>query len=212
MSEVRTIDPNTVLVNDAAPAHEQMGMPDTGLQATTAAQADVPAGAYHADPTAFGLNATAWVALAMAVVFAILIWKKVPGAIGRALDRKIAAIRQQLDEAAQLRAEAEALKADYEARAASAGAEAEAMLERARTEATAIVAKAESDAAALMERRTRMAEEKIQAAERQAVDEVRAKAAAAAAAAARRLIRDRLDPAADKAMIDRTIAELGRAH
>jgi F-type H+-transporting ATPase subunit b len=132
-----------------------MGLPETGAHATTAAQADVPPGEHHADPTALGLNATAWVALSMAVVIAILLWKKVPAAIGRALDKKIAAIREQLDEAARLRADAEALKAEYEAKAAAAGAEAEAMLERARAEAGAIVRQAEADASALVERRGR---------------------------------------------------------
>ena len=44
------------------------------------------------------------------------------------------------------------------------------MLERARTEAAGIVAQAETDAAALVERRSRMAEDKIAAAERAAVD------------------------------------------
>ena len=58
------------------------------------------------------------------------------------------------------------------------------MIERARAEADGIVAKAEADAAALVERRTRMAEDKIAAAERAALDEVRAKAAQAATAAA----------------------------
>ena len=57
----------------------------------------------------------------MLVVFALLIWKKVPGAIGRALDGKIALIRDQLAEAEALRKEAEALKAEYEAKAAVGG-------------------------------------------------------------------------------------------
>ena len=68
--------------------------------------------AAHAEPTALGMDATQWVSLAMIAVFAILIWKKVPAAIGAALDRKIAVIRDQLEEARQLRAEAEALKAE----------------------------------------------------------------------------------------------------
>ena len=50
---------------------------------------------HHAEPTAFGLDATVWVALAMVVVLAILFWKKVPGAIGKSLDAKIAAIAQR---------------------------------------------------------------------------------------------------------------------
>jgi F-type H+-transporting ATPase subunit b len=151
-----------------------------------------PAPAEHVEATAFGLDAPGWIALAMIAVIAIMIWKKVPGAIGKALDNKIATIRRQLDEAAQLRAEAEA------------------MIERARTEAKGIVDQAESDAAALVERRTRMAEDKIAAAERAAVEAVRAKAAAAAAAAAEQLIRSRLDTKADKAMVDAAIADLGR--
>lgn len=167
-------------------------------------------GGGHVEPTALSFDASGWVALAMIAVFAILIWKRVPAAIASALDKKIGSIRQQLDEAAQLRAEAEALRAEYEAKAASADAEAATMIERARTEAEGIVRQAESDAAALVERRTRMAEDKIAAAERAAIDAVRAKAAGAAAAAAERLIRDKLDAGADKAMVDATIAELAR--
>ena len=166
--------------------------------------------AHHKEPTAFGLTPPMWIALAMVAVFALLLWKRVPALIGKALDKKIAGIREQLDEAAQLRSEAEALKAEYEARSAQAGAEAATMLECARAEADSIVSKAEADAAALVERRTRMAEDKIAAAERAALDEVRTKAARAAAAAAESLIRDKLDARADKANVDATIAELGR--
>ena len=164
---------------------------------------------HHPEPTAFGLDAPQWIALAMVVVLAILIWKRVPAMIGKALDGKIAAIRAQLDEAAQLRSEAEAIKAEYEARAAQADAEAATLLERARSEADSIVRQAESDASALVERRARMAEDKIAAAERAALDEVRAKAAQAAAAAAEALIRDKLDAGADKPLVDRTIEGLG---
>src|SRR5439155_16302119 len=105
-------------------------------------------------------NPGGWVALAMLVVFAILIWKKVPAAIAGALDSKIALIRNQLAEAEALRKEAEALKAEYEARSASADKDREALLERARDEADEIVAKAKADAEALIGRRTRMAEDK----------------------------------------------------
>ena len=111
----------------------------------------------EAEPTFLGLNAGGWIALAMLVVFAILIWKKVPGVIGKALDGKIALIRDQLAEAEALRKEAEALKAEYEARSASADKDRDALLERARHEADEIVAKAKTDAEALIGRRTRMA-------------------------------------------------------
>ena len=80
----------------AAPAHGE-------THATTEAHGG-PA-EHHAEPTAFGLTPPMWVALAMVAVFAILLWKRVPALIGKALDRKIAGIREQLDEAATLRAE-----------------------------------------------------------------------------------------------------------
>lgn len=178
------------------------------LNAVIHAEGQEHGGGHAAGPELLGMGPVFWVALAMTVFIGILLWKRVPAAIGRALDGKIAAIRQQLDEAARLRADAEALKAEYEAKSAAAGQEAETIVERARHEAEAILAQAQTDAAALVERRTRMAEDKIAAAERAAVDEVRAKAARAAAAAAEGLIRQNLDAAADKPMVDATIAGL----
>src|SRR5215208_6212321 len=85
--------------------------------------------AHEAEPTALGLTPPAWIALAMLVVIAMLIWKKVPGAIGKALDDKIALIRDQLAEAESLRNEAEALKAEYEKKAKGADKDREALLE-----------------------------------------------------------------------------------
>src|SRR5919205_1685678 len=160
------------------------------------------------EPTFLGMNPGGWVALAMIAVFAILIWKKVPGAIGKALDSKIALIRDQLAEAETLRKEAEALKAEYEAKAASADKDREALLERAKHEADDIVAKAKTDAEALVERRTRMAEDKIAAEERAAVEQLRAAAADAATKAAARLIEQRHDAGTDAKIVDQAIKEI----
>ena len=81
--------------------------------------------AHETEPTAFGfLTAPVAIALAMIVVIAIMIWKKVPAAIGRALDSKIALIRDQLAEAESLRKEAEALKAEYKKKSKSAAKDA----------------------------------------------------------------------------------------
>jgi F-type H+-transporting ATPase subunit b len=165
----------------------------------------------HAEPTALFLNPGGWVALAMIVVFAIMLWQKVPAAVAKALDKKIDAIRTQLAEAEDLRKEAEALKAEYAAKAAAADQEAAAMVERARHEADAMIQKARKDADAMVERRTRMAEEKIAAEQRAAVQQLRAAAADAATRAAAQLIAQRLDQDADSALIDRAIEDLGRA-
>lgn len=160
----------------------------------------------HAEPTALLLDANGWVAMAMIFVIGVMLWKKVPGIIGAAMDKRIAAIRGEIDEAAKLRSEAEAIKTEYEAKTANAGKEAAAMLDRAREEAGGIVAQAEADADALIERRGRLAEDRIATAERSAVADIRAKAASAATAAAAALIEQKHDADADRSLIDSMIS------
>ena len=168
-------------------------------------------GAEHVvEPTALGFNTTGWVAIAALVVLLIMLAKGVPAMIARSLDGRIADIRRQLDEAARLRAEAEALRAEYESKAASAHQDAETVRAHAHQEAHAIIAKAKADAEALMDRRAKMTEDKIAAAERSALAEVRATAADAAVKAAALLLRDSLDARVDRPLVDRTIAGLGR--
>ncbi len=162
----------------------------------------------HAEPGVLGLDSYQWVALAMSVLIAVFIWKKVPGIITGGLDSKIAAIRSALDEAKTLRAEAEALRAEYSAKIASAEKDAEAMLAGARQEADAILAKAETDSEVMVARRQKMAEDKIAAAERAAVAEVKSRAVTAAAAASKLLIAKAHDGKADKKLADEVIASL----
>jgi F-type H+-transporting ATPase subunit b len=163
-----------------------------------------------AEPTALWLNPGGWVALAVLVVFVLLAWKKVHHAVGRALDSKIALIRDQLAEAEALRKEAEALKAEYESKAKSADKDRKALMERAKHEAEEIVTKAKTDAEALIERRTRMAEDKIAAEERTAVEQLRAAAAEAAAKAAAKIIAERHDAATDAKLVDQAIKEIAK--
>jgi F-type H+-transporting ATPase subunit b len=167
-----------------------------------------PAETEHAEPSFLLWNAGGWVALAMLAVFALLLWKKVPAAIGRALDDKIALIRDQLAEAEALRKEAEALKAEYEKKAKGVDKDRKALIERAKHEADEIVAKAKTDAEALIERRTRMAEDKIAAEERTAVEQLRAAAAEAATKAAAKLIAERHDARTDQKLVDQAIKEI----
>ena len=185
------------------------GQPAEHPEAVATVEHGSPAGA-HAEPSALGLTAPMFIGLAMLFVIALMIWKKVPAAIGRALDSKIQAIRDQLAEAEALRKEAEALKAEYQARSDSAEAEAAALIDRAHSEAGEIVAKAQVDAEALIARRSRMAEDKIAAEELTAVKQLRAAAAEAAARASAGLIAERHDPKSDAQLIDRTIAELAK--
>jgi F-type H+-transporting ATPase subunit b len=205
-------DPQSAVVAaNLANADKQQGMPHGDNSGTTATVGHQ--GGHAAPvPTLFGfVNATAVVSLAMLVFIGILLWKGVPRIIAGALDKQIADIRRQLDEAKALRADAEALRESYAAKMADAEGQSAAMLAHAQVEADALVAKANVDAAELVERRGRMAEDKIGAAERAALAAVRAHAADAAARAAAELIAARHGVEADRALVDRTIAGLGVA-
>jgi F-type H+-transporting ATPase subunit b len=164
----------------------------------------------HHEPSAFGIAAPGFVALSMLVVIGIVLWKKVPALIAGMLDGRIATIRSQLDEATRLRKEAETQLAEAKARNAASAGDAAAIIAHAEAEAKLMLAKAESDSAELVGRRQKMAEDKIAAAERAAIAEVRATAADAATRAAGAIIAQKHDAKADKPLVDKTIAELGR--
>ncbi|MFD1612119.1 hypothetical protein ACFSCW_09935 [Sphingomonas tabacisoli] len=166
----------------------------------------------HNEPSAFGISAPGWVALSMLVVIGIMLWQKVPALVARLLDSRIDHIKAQLEEASKLRAEAEALLAKAKAQQAASAGDAQAIIAHAQQEASDLIAEAEKTAGDLTVRRAKMAEDKIAAAERAALAEVRAKAAEAATSAAAKLIAERHDAGTDKALVDRTIAGLSRVH
>lgn len=174
------------------------------------AHTEVPAGGAHElpEPEAFGFGPGAWVALSMIVLLAIALWKKVPGVLTKGLDSGIAEIRKELDEARTLRAEAEALRKEYADKIAGAEKDVAAMIEHAKHEAEAIIANAETHTTEVIARREKMAQDKIGAAERAAIADLRAKAASAAAAAAQGLIKANHSADADKALVDQAIVEI----
>lgn len=187
-------------------------MSDILLMAVEAAHGVAAHGetAEHVGPEVWGLGPVFWVSTAMLILIAIMIWKKVPALVAGMLDAKIAGIRAQLDEASALRKEAEALRAEYQAKLTALDSEAAAIRAQAEQEAAIVLAKAEQDATALVARRQRMAEDRIAAAERSAIAEVRASATQAAVAAAQQLIADGHGADADKPLVERAIADIAK--
>ncbi len=171
------------------------------------------AAGHEEGPTLLGFGAEGWVYWGLTIFLLLAIfYAKAPQKIAEALDARIANTRRQLDEATAIRAEAEALLADAKKRSAASAGDAAAIIAHAEAEAKTMLAKAEADAADLMARRAKMAEDKIAAAERGAIAEVRAKAADAATRAATAIIMDRHDASADKPLVDRTISGLARVN
>lgn len=151
-----------------------------------------------------------WVGIAF-VIFFVIFGRKAWAAITSMLDKRGQDIQAELDEAARLRREAEQmLRAAQEQREATVR-EAQAMLEHARVEAASVAENARTEAAAAAERRERLAHDRIGAAEKAAISEVRLAAAEIATRAAEMVVAQGFKEDADAPLIDRAIQGLPTA-
>ena len=153
-------------------------------------------------------NPEYWVLIAFLIFCAILVRAGVPAMIGKMLDSRADAIRNELDEARRLREEAQTLLADYQRKQREAEGEAKAIVENARREAEALAADTRKQLAEQLERRTKLAEEKIARAEAQAISEVRSTAVDGALAAARKILAGKAAGATGAGLIDESIRDL----
>lgn len=153
-------------------------------------------------------NPEFWVLIAFLIFAGILMWAKVPSLVGKALDDRADAIRNELDAAARLRKEAEQLLSDYQRKAREAEQEAKSIVEAAKREAENVAAEAKKSLTESLERRTKLAEDKIARAEAQALGEVRSTAVEAAVAAAQRILSTKAGGATGAGLIDESIRDL----
>jgi F-type H+-transporting ATPase subunit b len=140
-------------------------------------------------------------------LFGRVIWRALAGM----LDGHANVIRVELAEAAQLRAEAEQMLREAQAARAAALDEARDVLVRSRAEAARVTEAAYAEAEAQARRRERMALDRIAAAEKAVITEIRQTAADVAVQAARAVIAETLSPADDAAIVDHAIAALPHA-
>ena len=130
-----------------------------------------------------------WVAIAFIMFVALVVYLEVPGKVMGLLDSRADAIARELEEARKLRAEAEAILADYKRRAENTEAEAAAILAQAEREAAAYAQEARTAFDETIARRLSVAEQKIKLEEEKARKQIRAQAAELAIAAAEQLHR-----------------------
>jgi F-type H+-transporting ATPase subunit b len=157
--------------------------------------------AFHAVPWQHG---SFWVLVAI-VIFVGLAGRKILGAINKMLDDRANEVRAALDEAAALKAEAEAILEDAKKRQVQAAKDAKLILASAKDEAARMAAELAADAQANIKRRERMAFERIAAAEATAIRDVRAAAIDIATTAAASVLRESVSPADDSPLIDHAI-------
>ena len=151
-----------------------------------------------------------WVVVAFFLFF-ILFGKKIWGALSGMLDARAVSVKAELEEASRLRREAEAMLRDAEKQRLDALAEAKVLIAGARAEAQRLTAATAAEAEASAKRREQMAIDRIGAAEKAAVDDVRLAAADIATTAARQVMAEGISADADAVLIDQAIVQLPTA-
>jgi F-type H+-transporting ATPase subunit b len=150
-----------------------------------------------------------WVGVGLLIFLAIIIFvAKAPKAIAAALDARAAKIQDDLNEAARIRAEAEAMLADIRKQREDAERQAAQMLAAAEADAARLATEAKAKLEEQVKRRAALAERKIATAEAQAAAEVKAAAADLAAQAAERVLAARIAAAKSDPSVDAAIAQL----
>lgn len=153
-------------------------------------------------------DATIWAAIALAIFLGIVFKAGVHKKIGASLDDRSDKIKNELDEARKLREEAQELLAEYQRKRKEAELEAEEIVDAAKREAELIAEDANKKTQEHVVRRTAMAEQKISAAEAQAVSDVRSAAVDLAIAAAEKIIAGKVRGATADKLVKSSIAEV----
>ena len=154
-------------------------------------------------------NAELWVGIGLLLFFAILLWAGVHKLVAQQLDAKAAKIQTELDEAARLRAEAEAMLAQIRQEKAEAEAQAADMLKAAEEDARRLEEEAKVKLEETLARRQALAERRIAQAEAQAMADVKQAAADLAIKAAEQMLTARAAGQKSDPLLDAAIAQIG---
>lgn len=154
------------------------------------------------------MDATFWATVGLVIFLAVVVYFGAPGMLGRALDGRAERIKAELEEARHLREEAQQLLAEYQRKRKEAEREAGDIVAAAKREAEGIVADARQKTEEYVTRRTAMAEQKIAQAERDAVNEVRARAVDIAVEAAGRLLAGKVDQKLDAELFKASLKDV----
>lgn len=154
------------------------------------------------------MDATFWALVGLIIFLAVLVYLKVPAAIGRSLDARADRISKELEEARRLREEAQALLAEYHRKRKEAEEEASNIVAAATREAKAFVEEAKAKTEEYVARRNKLAEQKIASAEAEAINEVRSLAVDLAVTAASKIVSDKVDTQTDGALFKSSLDEV----
>ena len=154
------------------------------------------------------MDATFWVGAAFVLFIGILVYLKVPGMLISALDERAKKISNDLDEARELREEAQVLLATYQRRQRDALKEAEDIVAHAKEAAAREAEQAEKKLEEMVARRQQAALNKIALAEARAEKEVRDTAIDIAITAATAVVAQQVQGDPSDKLVDAAIQNL----
>lgn len=149
-----------------------------------------------------------WVGVSFFIFVFIVVAKGGKGIVA-SLDARGEAIRKTLDEAQNLREEAQKTLAEYKRKQRDALSEAEEIIEHAKQEAKRLHVEAAKDLEESLKRREQQSLDKISQAETAALNEVRDQAVEVAMAATRNILTSSMTKAKSKALLEDSISSLG---
>lgn len=133
-----------------------------------------------------------WTGMAFLVMFYV-VWKHVVPALQETLDKRAGRIREDLDNAALLRSEAQQALNAYEKQLRAARKEAQDIVAHAKSDAERLVAAKTAELERELSRRSEEARVSIEQAKNRALNEVREQIASLAVVAAERIIESEID-------------------
>lgn len=154
-------------------------------------------------------NPLLWVTLSFVAIVAVF-GRKIARAAGVALDKRSEKIDSDLQQAAALRAEAEALLADYTQKSLASVREAESIVASARAQATAMIVNAEAELKASMEKRIEQMNKRLQDEEKAALAQVRNHVVDITIAAAKSLVADHFKTMSGDEMVRFVVSDFDR--
>ncbi len=142
------------------------------------------------------------------IIFSGIVWKFGIPVILAKLDERIVQIKADLEEAENLRVEAQEMLAQYQRKHRDAVQEAEAIVKKAKGNAKEYKIQAEAELNDIMTRREQQLTERLKRMEQNAINEIQAYAAELSMNAARQIVIEKLDNKTNAKLVDEAISNI----
>ena len=139
------------------------------------------------------LDATFWVTISFVIFLGILIYFKIPQKVKETLEQNISNIRNQINEAEQLKEDAKNILAEHEKKISNSKIEVRELINKATEEAEKNVIKTNENFHKFMENRKKSAEERIRQLKNQAEKDIKNAAVKIAIKSVEKLLKNSLD-------------------